>query len=185
MVLPVLLRTRICSSRHTCRVTVSRPVLILTVFSVLSQYISPSTGEPVCVVSKITEFTFERVSVSLTTIPLDCTHFAPPSPRTSALSAIVVAEVTSPVPLTVPHRTPVTSAVSAIGTVPFAPIARREAVFAPVPITRSPLASQIASVATDPPPPEYCGILRLSPMRVAAPLVPVVVRVISPCFPSS
>jgi hypothetical protein len=83
---------------------------------------------------------------------LDCTHLAPPSPRTSALSAIVVEEVTSPVPLTVVHFIPVTSAESAVRTCQLVPAARREAVFAPVHPARSHLASHIASVATDPPP---------------------------------
>ena len=49
-----------------------------------------------------------------------------------------------------PHLIPVASAESAIGIVPFAPTARREAVFAPVPTARSHFASQIASVATEP-----------------------------------
>lgn len=50
------------------------------------------------------------------------------------------------------HFNPVTSAESAVRTCPFVPTASREAVLAPVPPARSPLASQIASVATDPPP---------------------------------
>lgn len=104
------------------------------------------------VVSSKTEFTFERVSASVTVIPLDCTHFAPPSPRTSELSAIVVVDVTSQVPLTVAHFIPVTSAESAVRTCPLAPTASREAVFAPVPPAKSPFASHIASVATDHPP---------------------------------
>lgn len=60
--------------------------------------------------------------------------------------------VTSHPPAGVPHLIPVTSAESAIGIVPFAHTASREAVLAPVPTARSHLASQIASVATDPPP---------------------------------
>ena len=58
----------------------------------------------------------------------------------------------SPPPAGVPHLIPVASAESAIGIVPFAPIARREAVFAHVPTARSHFASHIASVATEPPP---------------------------------
>ena len=48
------------------------------------------------------------------------------------------------------HFSPVTSAESAVRTCPLVPTASREAVFAPVPPARSHLASQIASVATDP-----------------------------------
>lgn len=50
------------------------------------------------------------------------------------------------------HFNPVTSAESAVRTCQLVPTARREAVFAPVPTARSPLASHIVSVATDPPP---------------------------------
>ena len=82
------------------------------------------------------------------------------------------------------HFSPVTSAESAVRTCPLVPTARREAVLAPVPPARSPFASQIASVATDQPP-EYCGILRVSPTNVAAQLVQVVVSVRSHCFPSN
>ena len=52
-------------------------------------------------------------------------------------------------PAGVHHLIPVTSDESAIGIVPFAPIASRDAVLAPVPTARSHLASQIESVATD------------------------------------
>jgi len=50
------------------------------------------------------------------------------------------------------HFKPVASAESAVRTCPFVPTARREAVFAHVPTAKSPLASHIESVATDPPP---------------------------------
>lgn len=68
------------------------------------------------------------------------------------MSAITADDVTSPVPATVVHFRPVTSAESAVSTCPFVPTASREAVLAPVPPARSHLASHIASVATDPPP---------------------------------
>lgn len=53
-------------------------------------------------------------------------------------------------PAGVAHFVPVASAESAVSTVPFAPTARRDAVFAPVPTAKSPFASHIESVATDP-----------------------------------
>ncbi len=82
------------------------------------------------------------------------------------------------------HFNPVASAESAVRTCQLVPTASREAVFAPVHQARSHLASQIVSVATDQPP-EYCGILRVSPTNVAAQLVQVVVSVRSHCFPSN
>ena len=82
------------------------------------------------------------------------------------------------------HFNPVTSAESAVRTCQLVPTASREAVLAPVPTARSPFASHIASVATDQPP-EYCGIFSVSPTKVAAQLVPVVVSVKSHCFPSN
>lgn len=50
------------------------------------------------------------------------------------------------------HFNPVTSAESAVRTCQLVPTASREAVLAPVHQARSHFASQIASVATDPPP---------------------------------
>ncbi len=74
------------------------------------------------------------------------------SKRVIALSVEEAGHTTSPDPATTPHFTPVASAESAIRIVPFAPTASREAVLAPVPTARSPFASHIESVATDPPP---------------------------------
>ena len=90
----------------------------------------------------------------------------------------------SPPPAGLDHFRPVTSAESAVRTCQLVPTASRDAVFAPVPPARSPFASQIASVATDPPP-EYCGIFRVEPTSVDAQLVQVVVSVKSHCFPSN
>lgn len=58
----------------------------------------------------------------------------------------------SPPPAGLDHFRPVASAESAVRTCPLVPTASREAVFAPVPPAKSPFASHIASVATDPPP---------------------------------
>lgn len=58
----------------------------------------------------------------------------------------------SPPPAGLDHFNPVTSAESAVRTCQLVPTARREAVLAPVHPARSHLASQIASVATEPPP---------------------------------
>lgn len=58
----------------------------------------------------------------------------------------------SPPPAGLDHFVHVASAESAVRTCPLAPTASREAVFAPVPTARSPLVSQIESVATDPTP---------------------------------
>ena len=45
------------------------------------------------------------------------------------------------------------------------------------------LSAALAGHTTSPvPPPEYCGIFNVSQTRVAAPLLPVVVSVIHPCF---
>ena len=68
------------------------------------------------------------------------------------LAGSYVAASISPLPEAVAHFTHVASAESAVRTCPFVPTARREAVFAHVPTARSPLASHIESVATDPPP---------------------------------
>jgi hypothetical protein len=58
----------------------------------------------------------------------------------------------SPPPAGVDHFNPVASAESAVRTCQLVPTARRDAVLAPVPPARSHLESQIASVATEPPP---------------------------------
>lgn len=106
------------------------------------------------------------------------------SNRAIALSVEDAGHTTSPVPDIVAHFVPVASEESTVKTCQFVPIARRDAVFDPVPTARSPLASHIASVATEPPP-EYCGIFRVSPISVAGQLEPVVVSVISHCLPSN
>lgn len=72
------------------------------------------------------------------------------SNRATALSVEEAGQTTSPVPDTVVHFIPVASAESAVKTCPFVPTASREAVFAPVPTARSPFASHIESVATEP-----------------------------------
>lgn len=64
----------------------------------------------------------------------------------------VDARIISPEPETVAHFVPVASAESAVRTCPLVPTASLEAVLDPVPTARSPFASHIASVATDPPP---------------------------------
>lgn len=58
----------------------------------------------------------------------------------------------SPPPAGLDHFRPVASAESAVRTCPFVPTASRDAVSAPVPPAKSPLASHIASVATFPVP---------------------------------
>lgn len=56
----------------------------------------------------------------------------------------------SPPPAGLDHFIHVASALSAVRTCPVVPTGRRAAVFAPVPPARSPFASHIESVATDP-----------------------------------
>jgi hypothetical protein len=64
-----------------------------------------------------------------------------------------------------------------------------ERVSVPVPVTGLPVTVNIAGAdnptevtVPPPPPPEYWGIFNVVPLNVAAPLVPVVVRVIVPCL---
>lgn len=77
------------------------------------------------------------------------THFN--SSEVVAANCASVHEVSaSHPPAGLDHFRPVTSAESAVRTCQLVPTARREAVFAPVQPARSHLASQIASVATEP-----------------------------------
>ena len=79
------------------------------------------------------------------------THFN--SSEVVAANCASVHEVSaSHPPAGLDHFVPVASAESAVRTCQLVPTARREAVFVPVPTAKSPFASQIASVATDPPP---------------------------------
>lgn len=75
-----------------------------------------------------------------------------PTTCSAILAGSYVAASISPPPEALAHFTPVASAESATRICPLVPTASREAVFAPVPTAKSPFASHIASVATDPPP---------------------------------
>ena len=114
-----------------------------------TQFVSvPDEGVPIAGVTRVGELANTRDPLPVSSL---ITHFN--SSEVVAANCASVHEVSaSHPPAGLDHFNPVASAESAVRTCQLVPTASREAVFAPVPPARSHLASQIVSVATDPPP---------------------------------
>lgn len=114
-----------------------------------TQFVSvPDEGVPIAGVTRVGEVANTRDQEPVSSL---ITHFN--SSEVVAANCASVHDVSaSHPPAGLDHFSPVASAESAVRTCQLVPTASREAVLAPVHQARSHLASQIASVSTDPPP---------------------------------